>query len=68
MLTPQGNRSSIVSIQLTSGQQSRARAAIDRAGAQVSFREHGTQIRISPALFNNRDDIRRFVEIAKTFA
>jgi selenocysteine lyase/cysteine desulfurase len=68
MLTPQGNRSSIVSIQLTSNQQAQARAAIDKAGAQVSFRERGAQIRISPALFNNRDDIRRFVEIAKTFA
>ena len=68
MLTPQGNRSSIVSIQLTASQQARARAAIDKAGIQVSFREHGTQIRISPALFNNRDDIRRFVEVAKGFA
>ncbi len=68
MLTPSGNRSSIVSIQLTSQQQARAREAMDKAGAQVSFREKGTQIRISPALFNNRDDIRRFVEIAKTFA
>jgi selenocysteine lyase/cysteine desulfurase len=67
ILTPQGNRSSIVSIQLTSGQQPRAHAAIDKAGAQISFREHGAQIRISPALFNNRDDVRRFVEIAKTF-
>ena len=68
MLTPQGNRSSIVSIQLTSGQQARARAAIDKAGVQISFREHGSQIRISPALFNNRDDVRRFVEVARTFA
>ena len=68
MLTPSGNTSSIVSIQLTTSQQARARAAVDKAGAQVSFREKGTQIRISPALFNNRDDIRRFVEIAKAFA
>jgi cysteine desulfurase / selenocysteine lyase len=68
MLTPSGNTSSIVSIQLTTSQQARARAAVDKLGAQVSFREKGTQIRISPALFNNRDDIRRFVEIAKAFA
>jgi selenocysteine lyase/cysteine desulfurase len=68
MLTPSGNKSSIVSIRLTESQQARARGAIDKAGAQVSFRERGTQIRISPALFNNRDDIRRFVEVAKTFA
>jgi selenocysteine lyase/cysteine desulfurase len=68
MLTPAGNRSSIVSIQLTADQQGRARAAIDKAGAQVSFRENGTQIRISPALFNNQGDIKRFLEIAQTFA
>ena len=67
MLTPAGNKSSITSIRLTEAQQARARAALDKASAQVSFRERGTQIRISPALFNNRDDIRRFVEIAKMF-
>ena len=64
-----GKQSSIVSIQLTSQSAgSRARGAWTRPARQVSFREKGTQIRISPALFNNRDDIRRFVEIAKTFA
>ncbi|HEX7139306.1 MAG TPA: aminotransferase class V-fold PLP-dependent enzyme [Vicinamibacterales bacterium] len=68
MLTPSGNRSSILSIELSASQQPRAQAAINKAGAQVSFRAKGTHIRISPALFNNRDDVRRFVDVAKTLA
>ena len=35
---------------------------------QVSFREKGTLIRVSPALFNTRDEIRRFLDHAKRFA
>jgi selenocysteine lyase/cysteine desulfurase len=67
LLTPASNRSSIVSVHLERNQ-ARARETLERAGAQVSFREHGTQIRVSPALFNTRDDIRRFLDLAKSFA
>jgi selenocysteine lyase/cysteine desulfurase len=35
---------------------------------QVGFREKGSQIRVSPALFNTREEIRRFLETAKAFA
>ena len=32
---------------------------------QVSVRENGTQIRVSPALFNSADDIDRFLNVAE---
>jgi selenocysteine lyase/cysteine desulfurase len=67
VFTPRGNRSSIVSFHLDRNQ-TRAREALERANVQVSFREKGTQIRVSPALFNTRDDIQRFLDVARTFA
>ena len=48
--------------------QARAREMLEKNGAQVSFRERGSQIRVSPALFNTRDDIRQFLDLAKAFA
>ena len=41
---------------------------LDKAGVQVSFREGGSMIRVSPALFNTRGEIRQFLEAAKQFA
>ena len=67
LLTPADNRSSIVSVHLDRNQ-ARAREVLDKNGVQVSFREKGTQIRVSPALFNTRDEIRRFLDHAKSFA
>lgn len=67
LLTPADNRSSIVSLQLRQ-HQARAREVLDKGGVQVSFREGGAQLRVSPALFNTRQDIRRFLDLAKTFA
>lgn len=67
LFTPPGNGSSIVSFHV-GPDATRAREALDKAGVQVSFREKGTQIRVSPALFNTRADVLRFLEIAKTFA
>jgi selenocysteine lyase/cysteine desulfurase len=67
LLTPADNRSSIVSIHLDRNQ-ARAREVLDKNGVQVSFREKGSQIRVSPALFNSRDEIRRFLDHAKSFA
>lgn len=67
LFTPPDNRSSIVSFHLDR-HQAAAREALARAGVQVSVREKGTQIRVSPALFNTADEIRRFLEIAKAFA
>jgi selenocysteine lyase/cysteine desulfurase len=67
LFTPPGNRSSIVSFHLDANQV-RARDVLEKRGVQVSFREKGSQIRVSPALFNTREDTRQFLEIAKTFA
>jgi selenocysteine lyase/cysteine desulfurase len=67
VVTPDANGSSIVTIHLDRNQ-ARAREALEKAAVQVSFREKGSQIRVSPALFNTRDDIQRFLDIAKTFA
>jgi selenocysteine lyase/cysteine desulfurase len=66
-LTPADNASSIVSVHLDRNQ-TRAREVLDKNGVQVSFREKGSQIRVSPALFNTRDEIRRFLGLAKSFA
>ncbi len=65
--TPAGNRSSIVSVHLH-GNQLRARELLERDGVQVSFREKGTQVRVSPALFNTRGEIRQFLAHARAFA
>ena len=65
--TPPDNRSSIVSVHLESNA-ARAREILDSNGVQVSFREKGTLVRVSPALFNTRDEIRRFLDLAKRFA
>ena len=67
VLTPPNNGSSIVSMHLDKNQ-ARAREVLDKSGVQVSFREQGTQVRVSPALFNTRDEIQRFLDHAKTFA
>jgi selenocysteine lyase/cysteine desulfurase len=65
--TPPDNRSSIVSVHLERNA-ARAREILDKNGVQVSFREKGTLVRVSPALFNTRDEIRRFLDFAKSFA
>jgi cysteine desulfurase/selenocysteine lyase len=65
--TPPGNGSSIVSVHLDT-KAARAREVLDGSGVQVSFREQGSQLRVSPALFNTHDDIRRFLDHAKRFA
>ena len=67
LLTPADNRSSIVSVHLDRNQ-ARAREVLDKNGVQVSFREKGSQVRVSPALFNTRDEIRRFLDHVKSFA
>ncbi len=67
LFTPPDNNTSIVSVHLDRNQ-SRAREVLDGDNVQVSFREKGSLIRVSPALFNTRDEIRRFLEHAKRFA
>jgi selenocysteine lyase/cysteine desulfurase len=67
LFTPPAGGSSIVSF-YAGRNQTRAREALDKAGVHVSFREKGALVRVSPALFNTRTDILRFLEIANTFA
>jgi len=65
VLTPPDNGSSIVSLAIRNA--ARAHEVLDKAGVQVSFRENGTQIRVSPALFTTRAEIQRFLELASSF-
>jgi selenocysteine lyase/cysteine desulfurase len=67
LFTPPDNHTSIVSVHLDRNQ-TRAREVLDDGHVQVSFREKGSLIRVSPALFNTRDEIRRFLDLAKRFA
>jgi len=67
MFTPPGNASSIVSVYLD-GKAARAREVLESSGVQVSFRENGSQLRVSPALFNTRGEIQRFLDYATRFA
>jgi len=67
LFTPLDNGSSIVSVHLDRNQ-ARAREILDGEHVQVSFRENGALIRVSPALFNTRDEIGQFLDYAKRFA
>jgi len=67
LFTPPDNDTSIVSVRLERNQ-ARAREVLDAAQVQVSFRENGSLIRVSPALFNTRGEIARFLDLAKRFA
>ena len=67
LFTPPDNNTSIVTVHLDRNQ-TRAREVLDGDNVQVSFRDKGSQIRVSPALFNTGDDIRRFLDYAKSFA
>jgi selenocysteine lyase/cysteine desulfurase len=63
VLTPEGNQSSIVAFR-NPADPAGTRAVLDSVRAQVSLRQGGAQIRVSPALFNTSDDIRRFLDVA----
>ena len=65
--TPADNQSSIVTVHLDRNQ-TRAREVLGRDRVQVSFRAGGSLLRVSPALFNTRAEIQRFLGLANTFA
>jgi selenocysteine lyase/cysteine desulfurase len=65
LFTPEGNRSSIVTY-YTSKDAAISSAAFERASIDVTVRAPLRQVRVSPALFNTRDDIARFLELTKT--
>lgn len=62
--TPEGNRSSIVACANPKGRDV-AKPILDEARVRVSLREGGSQIRVSPALFNTDQDISRFLAVAE---
>jgi len=65
LFTPPGNRSSIVTFYFKRSADD-FRAAFRNAKIDVTVR--GSQVRVSPALFNNADEIERLLEITKKLA
>jgi selenocysteine lyase/cysteine desulfurase len=65
VLTPPGNRSSIVSFAVDPKRD--AAGVFTRASADVSVRDGGRQVRVSPALFNTADDIDQFLILVRRF-
>jgi selenocysteine lyase/cysteine desulfurase len=65
--TPPNNSSSIVTVYVDRNQ-AQASELLAKSGVQVTFRENGSQLRLSPALFNTRDDILRFLQLSRIFA
>jgi selenocysteine lyase/cysteine desulfurase len=63
VLTPLGNRSSIVSFATDPAREPAKHFAA--AGVEVSVRDAGRQVRVSPALYNMADDIDRCLESVK---
>lgn len=64
LLTPARNRSAIVSFHNPAAPDT-ARKMLADARIEVSFRENGRQIRVSPALFNNAAEIGRFLDVSQ---
>ena len=60
--TPKGNRSSILTFNNKEEQQSVARL-LESEEIRVSFREEGTQIRVGLALYNNKSEVKQFLEV-----
>jgi selenocysteine lyase/cysteine desulfurase len=66
-LTPPGNPSPIVSF--VHGRDRKAlETKLERERVMVTFREGGSQIRASVALFNNRSDVERLLAVLKALA
>ena len=63
LLTPPGNRSSIVSWTVDPARE--AAKLFTAANVDVTVRDGGRMVRVSPALYNTADDIDRFLDLAK---
>ena len=63
VLTPEDTRSPIVAFRVR-GDAAAARQIVQSADVKVSFRENGSQIRVSPALFNTEQDVDRVLALA----
>ena len=62
VLTPSGNRSAIVSFAVEPARE--AARQFTAAGIDVTVRDAGRMVRVSPALYNTEADIDRFLEVA----
>jgi selenocysteine lyase/cysteine desulfurase len=62
--TPEKNDSAIVAF-IHGKDPEKAQKVFERRDVRVSFREGGTQIRAGAALFNNNEDVGRFLEAAE---
>ena len=62
--TPERNGSAIVAF-LHGKHPEKAQRVFERREVRVSFRESGTQIRAGAAVFNNKEDVERFLEAAE---
>jgi selenocysteine lyase/cysteine desulfurase len=62
--TPEKNGSAIVAF-LHGKDPEKAQKLFEARNVKVSFRESGTQIRAGAALFNNKEDVGRFLEAAE---
>lgn len=67
VLTPRGNRSSIVALE-HGRDADMVRRSLDEARIKVSFRAGDTQLRISPALFNNAAEIDALLAVTGAWA
>ncbi len=66
VFTPEGNRSSIVTFYF-SKDAATLTTAFAKASIDVTVRGPLGQVRVSPALFNTLDDIKRFLEVTRSF-
>lgn len=62
LFTPEGNASSIVTFFFTRDP-AEMRAAFDAAKIDTTVRDAVKQVRVSPALFNTKDDVARILEV-----
>ena len=67
VLTPPGNRSSIVAFEHGQDMEAAART-LEEARIKVSFREEGTQVRASPALFNTAAEVDHLLDVTRAWA
>jgi selenocysteine lyase/cysteine desulfurase len=67
MLTPEKNRSSIVTFEHDNDPEEASRL-LEREKIRVSLREGGAQIRVGIALFNNQSEIERFLDVVRKLA
>jgi selenocysteine lyase/cysteine desulfurase len=64
LFTPEGNASSIVTFFFTRDP-AEVRGAFDAAKIDTSVRDVLKQVRVSPALFNTKDDVARILEVTQ---